>query len=202
MRIKITLLMSIALGLSGVVFGQHNVSPAPTTDQSITGAWIIHFQAGHDTVTGKLYLQADGERLTGTVETGHTGPGTVQDGKWSKQKISANLVFPAHETVFLEGELKSDGTLAGNYKTEGRTETWRAERSQTSASTSTGPLYSQYQVLIGTWDVTAREGGAPFAVQRFSWGPGHSYIWYAGSFITPDGTEQPHFEGMLVWNGA
>jgi hypothetical protein len=28
----------------------------------------------------------------------------------------------------LEGELKSNGTLAGNYTTEGRTETWQAER--------------------------------------------------------------------------
>ena len=56
--------------------------------------------------------------------------------------------------------------------------------------------------MIGTWDVTAPGGGPPIAVQRFSWGPGRSYIWYAGSFIAPDGKEEPHFEGMLVWNGV
>src|SRR5206468_9955482 len=43
--------------------------------------------------SGSLHLQADGERLAGTVETGHTGPGTVENGKWSKQKVEATLVF-------------------------------------------------------------------------------------------------------------
>jgi hypothetical protein len=131
------------------------------------------------------YLQADGERLAGTVETGHTGPGTVENGKWSKQKLEATLVFKKHESVVLEGELKSNGTLAGNYTTEGRTETWQAERKSATALNSTNGVYAQYEALIGTWDVTAPDGGPSFAVQRFTWGPGHSYIWYAGSFIGP-----------------
>ena len=50
--------------------------------------------------------------------------------------------------------------------------------------------------------MTAPDSGPSFAVQRFTWGPGHSYIWYAGSFIGPGGKEDPHFEGMLVWNGV
>jgi len=129
MKIKIAVMMCAALGLPGVIFGQHHAPPAtPTAEQSITGDWVIHFQAGHESVSGSLHLQADGERLAGTVETGHTGPGTVENGKWSKQKLEATLVFKKHESVVLEGELKSNGTLAGNYTTEGRTETWQAER--------------------------------------------------------------------------
>jgi hypothetical protein len=38
----------------------------------------------------------------------------------------------------LEGELKSDGTLAGHYTTEGRTETWQAERGKASAASTSG----------------------------------------------------------------
>ena len=101
--------MCAALRLPGVIFGQHHAPPAtPTAEQSITGDWVIHFQAGHESVSGSLHLQADGERLAGTVETGHTGPGTVENGKWSKQKLEATLVFKKHESVVLEGELKAE----------------------------------------------------------------------------------------------
>jgi hypothetical protein len=204
MKIKMTAVICAALGLPYVVFGQHSAPPPSspsTSDRSITGDWIIHFQAGHNSVSGNLRLHADGDRIAGSVETAHTGPGTVQNGKWNNQKLSATLVFEKHESVALEGELKNDGTLAGHYTTEGRTETWQADRSKT-ATASTDGVYAQYEGLIGTWDMTAPEGGRPIAVQRFSWGPGRSYIWYASSFIGPDGKEEPHFEGMLVWNGV
>jgi hypothetical protein len=114
-----------ALAFPCIVFGQQSPSPA---DQSIDGDWIITFQAQGRGVSGNLYFKADGERLTGTVETAHTGPGTIQNGKWSQQRISATLVFEKHEAVVLEGELKVDGTLTGNYQTEGRTDKWQAER--------------------------------------------------------------------------
>jgi hypothetical protein len=108
------------------VFGQENASP---TNSSIDGEWVITFQAQGKSVSGSLHFKTDGERVTGTVETAHTGPGTVQNGKWSQQKITATLVFQKHEDVLLEGELKSDGTLGGDYHTEGRTDKWRAVRS-------------------------------------------------------------------------
>ena len=203
MRTTIAAVMCVAAGLPSVVFGQHHAPPPPATaERSITGDWVIHFQAGHESVSGSLHLQVDRERLTGTVETAHTGPGTIQNGKWSNQKLDATLIFEKHESVVLEGELKSDGTLAGHYTTENRTETWQAERKSTAESSLTGGVYAQYEALIGIWDVTARDGGPSFAVQRFTWGPGHSYIWYAGSFMGRDGKEEPHFEGMLVWNGV
>ena len=109
MKIKIAAMICGVLGLPGVTFGQHDAQPATTNaEQSITGDWVIHFQAGHESVSGSLHLQADGERLAGTVETGHTGPGTVENGKWSKQKLEATLVFKKHESVVLEGELKAE----------------------------------------------------------------------------------------------
>ena len=101
---------------------------------AIAGDWTVYFQAmGHE-VSGKLHLDVDGEKLSGTVETEHTGPGKLQDGKWSNNKLSTTLVFERHESILFEGERKDDGTLSGQYKTEGRTDTWRAERGPASAS--------------------------------------------------------------------
>src|SRR5689334_21217484 len=91
MKTQMTALICVALGLPYVVFGQHQPPPTIASDQSITGEWLIHFQAGHQSVSGNLRLQADGDQITGSVETAHTGPGTVQNGKWSNPKLSATL---------------------------------------------------------------------------------------------------------------
>ena len=119
-----------ALAIPFVLFGQPN---APAVNDSVTGDWTIRFQAGKQSVSGNLHLEAAGEQLTGTIETAHTGPGTIRDGKWNNQKLNATCVFTKHEDVVLEGELKSDGTLAGKYSTEGRTETWQADRKAVAA---------------------------------------------------------------------
>ena len=116
---KFAAVVCSALALASVVFAQPS---------AIDGDWVITLQAMGKSVSGNLHFKTDGERVTGTVETAHTGPGTVQNGKWSQQKITATLVFQKHEDVVIEGELKADGTLAGDYHTEGRTEKWSAER--------------------------------------------------------------------------
>lgn len=61
--------------------------------------------------------------------------------------------------------------------------------------------YAPYEFLIGEWDIGAQAGGPPVARALFRWGPGNSYIWYAGSLLV-NGVEEPHFEGLLVWNGV
>ncbi|MFL6513387.1 MAG: hypothetical protein ACJ8M1_00005, partial [Chthoniobacterales bacterium] len=126
------------IALASLALGQQQAPPPPVTAGPISGDWTIHFHAGHQTASGDLHLHADGEQLTGTVETPHTGPGTVQNGKWTNQKLEATLVFERHESVVLKGELNTDGILTGNYTTEGRTETWQAER-KTAAESSSKP---------------------------------------------------------------
>jgi hypothetical protein len=61
--------------------------------------------------------------------------------------------------------------------------------------------FAPYAFLIGEWDVAPSTGGSPVARTRLRWGPGNSYIWYATSLLV-GGAEQPHFEGLLVWNGV
>jgi hypothetical protein len=61
--------------------------------------------------------------------------------------------------------------------------------------------YFPYEFLIGRWDIAPESGGPSVARATFRWGPGSSYIWYAGSLLV-GGVERPHFEGLLVWNGV
>jgi len=61
--------------------------------------------------------------------------------------------------------------------------------------------FGPYEFLIGEWDVKSEIEGSPMGVQRVRWGPNRSYIWYAVALLS-DGREEPHLEGMLVWNGV
>jgi hypothetical protein len=63
-----------------------------------------------------------------------------------------------------------------------------------------GP-YAPYAFLIGSWDFAPETGGPAQGRTVFRWGPGKSYIWFATSLLV-DGKEEPHFEGMLMWNGG
>jgi hypothetical protein len=61
--------------------------------------------------------------------------------------------------------------------------------------------FAPYAFLIGEWNVSPESGGPPGLVLRFKWGPNQSYIWTSASLLA-NGHEEPHFEGMLVWNGV
>ena len=57
--------------------------------------------------------------------------------------------------------------------------------------------YAPYAFLVGDWNVGAASGGAPFVTLRFHWSQHQAYLHY-GAYIG----QQPHFEGMMMWNGA
>ena len=62
-------------------------------------------------------------------------------------------------------------------------------------------VYAPYSFLIGEWDVRPEGGTQPMAVTRFTWGRGGAYILMSTSLFVR-GREEPHFEGMLMWNGV
>ena len=94
---------------------------------SIAGEWNISFMVQGQTVPGTLVLAVEGETVTGTVETQHTGPGKLQDGKFAASKLSATCVFERHESIALMGELQGE-KLFGTFRTEGREGKWEATR--------------------------------------------------------------------------
>jgi len=69
------------------------------------------------------------------------------------------------------------------------------------SSAARADVYAPYAFLVGDWDIAPESGGPPVAAAELRWGPGRSYIWYVGSIVL-DGKPQPHFEGMLLWNGV
>ena len=62
-------------------------------------------------------------------------------------------------------------------------------------------VYAPYAFLIGEWDIKAAGSDNVVGIQRVKWGPNHSYIWYSVALMS-DGQEEPHLEGMLMWNGV
>lgn len=64
---------------------------------------------------------------------------------------------------------------------------------------TTAERYDPYRFLIGEWNVE-NPLGEPLGVMRIQWGPKESYIWYSMSILV-NGAEDPHFEGILMWNG-
>lgn len=68
-------------------------------------------------------------------------------------------------------------------------------------ATAPADPYGPYSFLIGEWNVVAAGGGPALGIARLKWGPNRSYIWYSVSLFE-NGSERPHFEGLLVWNGV
>ena len=94
---------------------------------SIAGEWNISFMVQGQIAPGTLVLAVEGETVTGTVETQHTGPGKLQGGKFAASKLSATCVFERHESMALMGELQGE-KLVGTFRTEGRDGKWEATR--------------------------------------------------------------------------
>lgn len=103
------LITAVNLGLLGMMCGQTaDQAPAAASpsakEDSITGEWIVRLSVENQTVPGKMNLKVEGDNVTGTIETAHTGPGTVQDGRWIDRKLTATLVFEKHESIALTGD--------------------------------------------------------------------------------------------------
>jgi len=96
------------------------------TADPISGEWNVSFIVkGHPATPGTFVLKLDGETITGTVYSDHTGAGTVRDGKWTDGKLSFTIEFQKHESIAITGGVKGGG-LGGEFTTEGFTSTWEA----------------------------------------------------------------------------
>lgn len=76
-----------------------------------------------------------------------------------------------------------------------------ASIANTRAAHAAESVYAPYAFLVGEWQIRPAGSEVPQAVTRFKWGPRQSYLLLETSLII-DGKEQPHFEGMLMWNGV
>ena len=101
---------------------------AAVNSDSVSGNWNITFKMGEHTGEGTMSLKLDGDKVTGTVETAHTGTGTLSNGTFKDGKLSLTANFEKHESINFTGEIK-DGKIVGEFATEGMTGTWAASKS-------------------------------------------------------------------------
>jgi hypothetical protein len=136
MSLRITIGLVLGALLAGVpsacsaVSLHHEVFAAkdsrPDADP-ITGEWDVTFQVQNSKTPATFKLKLDGDKVTGTVYSEHTGAGTLRDGSWKDNKLSFTLDFAKHESIAITGTLK-DGMLVGEFRTEGFVEKWEAKR--------------------------------------------------------------------------
>ena len=93
----------------------------------VSGTWNVTFEVEGNTVPGKFDLKLNGNTISGTAESAHTGPGTVIDGVLKNDELEFTLKFASHDSIKITGKAK-EGRLEGELQTEGRTGTWRAVR--------------------------------------------------------------------------
>jgi hypothetical protein len=75
-----------------------------------------------------------------------------------------------------------------------------AEPGAASAAAAPDP-YAALEPLIGEWDVSPANGPPAF-IERFSWGPGRSYVWVSVALLRGAEPEHLHFEGLVIWIAA
>lgn len=97
------------------------------TDDSISGEWRVTFHVHEMKVPATFNFKLDGTRITGTAYSEHTGAGTIREGQWADGKLTLTLDFAKHESIVVTGTLQ-DGKLVGEFKTEGFTDKWEAEK--------------------------------------------------------------------------
>ena len=119
------LLMIAAAGFS--FSGASRSASATQTPDLISGDWDALFKVGEHTSPASFKFKLDGDKVIGTAESGHTGPGTIRDGSWIDGKLSFTLDFKTHESIAITGKLQ-ETKLVGEFTTEGFTSTWEATK--------------------------------------------------------------------------
>lgn len=115
---------SSAAALHHEVFSHENMQKDA---DPITGEWDVTFHVQDTKAPATFKLKLDGEKVTGTAYSDHTGAGTLRDGSWKDNKLSFTLDFAKHESIKIAGTVK-DGMLTGEFSTEGFVEKWEAKR--------------------------------------------------------------------------
>ena len=129
--ILLTACSAIAKHHATFMGNERTTSGSITSDNSdpISGEWNVSFFVRDQTTPATFNLKLAGTKVTGTVYSEHTGPGTVREGKWADGKLVLMLDFKNHESIAVDGVMK-DGKLTGEFHTEGFTDKWEAKKKQ------------------------------------------------------------------------
>jgi len=121
---------------AGLLFGALlTLSLSPLTAQGsqqkhdpLSGSWNVTFMVpGYPPTPAIFRLAVEGDKVTGTIESEHTGSGKVTEGAWKDGKLSFVAVFDKHESIAITGTLEN-GKLAGEFRTEGFVAKWEGSK--------------------------------------------------------------------------
>ena len=119
---------SSKIAAHGRAFANQPIQPSiGQKADSLTGDWKVTFYVHEMKTPATFTFKLDGTKLTGSAYSEHTGLGTIRDGKWADDKLSFTLDFAKHESIVVSGAMQGD-KLAGQFKTEGFTDKWEAEK--------------------------------------------------------------------------
>lgn len=129
MRLRMFIgLLTMMIAAAGFYFsGATRSVRATQAPDLISGDWDASFKVGEHTSPASFKLKLDGDKVTGTAESAHTGPGTIRHGSWIDGKLSFTLDFKTHESIAITGKLQ-ETKLVGEFTTEGFTSTWEATK--------------------------------------------------------------------------
>ena len=105
------------------------IATAAAPADPISGRWAGKFDAMGQIVPFTMSLKVEGDKVTGTLDSEHTGHGQAKDGVWKDGAFSMTMVFDKHESIAFTGKPTADG-LAGEFKTEGFTAKWTAAKAK------------------------------------------------------------------------
>lgn len=128
MRLKLAASLIVCLLLAGMFSA---VATTPLREKidadPLSGEWDVSFYVQDKTYPATFTLKLDGNKVTGTAYSEHTGAGTLRDGSWAENKLSFTLDFAKHESIAIIGHLEGD-KLVGEFTTEGFTAKWDAKK--------------------------------------------------------------------------
>ena len=100
-----SLTLSVVLLTSCAAIASHHdrltsshLSHADVTDDLITGEWTVSFFVNGHSTPATFVLKLDGDKVTGTANSDHTGQGTVRDGKFEKGNAKVSVNFMKEDT--------------------------------------------------------------------------------------------------------
>jgi hypothetical protein len=131
MRLRaFVILLAVALvaGTSSAVLAERlQDKPSQAKADPVSGDWDVTFEIQGMTVPANFKLKLDGDKVTGTAYSDHTGEGTVSKGSWVDDKLTFTLDFAKHESIVVNG-VANEGKLSGEFLTEGMKGTWQAKK--------------------------------------------------------------------------
>src|ERR1700694_883262 len=91
--ISLLAVMVIAVACSSVLAATSQHQTGKDKSDPISGEWEVVFELQGTTVPGEFKLKLDGDKVSGTVKSEHTGSGTLSKGSWGDNKIGFTLDF-------------------------------------------------------------------------------------------------------------